>query len=459
MPTDQTPALLAALRSSREPLRAQDLAARLGVSQPTISRALRRAGDEIVRIGRARASRYALAREIARAGSRWPLYRITAAGSGERLGELRAIRAEGFHLEPERALPALMRGEFVDGLYPGLPWFLDDQRPQGFLGRAFASRYGEELDAPRDVLRWDQQDVLLALLRHGENMPGDLVAGEASLERALQHALAPDDIVDLQDRAQRYPALAEAALRGEVPGSSAAGERPKFLATLSEPDGLRSVLVKFSDRNTTPAGQRWADLLRCEKLAGDALRAHGLPAAHADIVQADGRTFMQSTRFDRTPTLGRLGFVSLAALDAAFYGHAGVAWWRLATTLQRDRWITADDAQRMRTIGLFGALIANSDMHLGNVALMLKDDAPLALAPTYDMLPMQFIPAASGEIVARDYLVTLPLPEHLAEWQSAATAAQDFWQRVQNEPAISEGFRSIAASAAIAINRARERFG
>ena len=55
------------------PLTAAALGQALDVSQPTISRLLASAGERIVRIGRARATRYALSRVIARAGTRWPL--------------------------------------------------------------------------------------------------------------------------------------------------------------------------------------------------------------------------------------------------------------------------------------------------------------------------------------------------------------------------------------------------
>jgi hypothetical protein len=34
---------------------------------------------------------------------------------------------------------------------PGLSWFLDDQRPQGFLGRAFARRVAEDIGAWPDL--------------------------------------------------------------------------------------------------------------------------------------------------------------------------------------------------------------------------------------------------------------------------------------------------------------------
>lgn len=439
------------------PQTATQLGSLLKISQPTVSRAITDAGDRIVRIGRARATRYALGREIARVGRRWPAYRIDAAGQAHLLGELRALHGDGFHFEPSRPLPGFLHGEFADGLFPGLPWFLDDQRPQGFLGRAFARRVAADIGASEDLARWQADDVVLGLLRHGDDQPGDLVLGETALQRALQDALDPIDAISAADRATDYPKRADAALRGESIGSSAGGEQPKFVARLREDDGYRSVIVKFSERIDTSAGRRWSDLLRCEQIAGEILRGHGQHAAYSEIVEADGRTFLQSTRFDRTPVLGRHGFVSLAALDSGYFGYGRIEWWRFAAELQRAGWIEAGDARRLRVLGWFGALIANSDMHLGNAGLVLADARPLALAPAYDMLPMHFRPAASGEVVPRDYAVTLPTPEFRDDWRIAAAIARDFWRRVADDAGISGDFRGIAAGADASLGHAISR--
>ena len=449
---------LQALLRQRSPQTAAELAAGLGVSQPTVSRALAVAGNRILAVGRARATRYVLTHEIARAGRRWPLYRISPEGQPQRLGTLTALQGDGFHFGPERPLPALLHGDFADGLFPGLPWFLDDQRPQGFLGRAFARRVAGEIGAPPDLLRWRSEDVVLALLRHGDDPPGDLVLGEAALQSALQEMLSPPTI-PVDTRAQRYAELADAAMLGEDVGSSAGGEQPKFAVTLRDGEHTTPVIVKFSERAGTPAAHRWSDLLRCEHIAGEVLRAHGIAAATSELLEADGRVFLQSTRFDRTPALGRRGFASLAALDAALHGHGRIEWWRYATQLQREGWLDVEDARRLSILGWFGALIGNTDMHLGNAGVFLADKRPLALTPAYDMLPMAFRPAATGELVERQYVVTLPTPEFADQWREAARLARLFWQRVAQTPGISAGFAAIARSASTALSGAIDRFG
>lgn len=458
----RTAALEDQLRRSG-PLTAAALGQALGVSQPTVSRLLAAAGRRIVRIGRARASRYALGHDIARAGNRWPLYRIDSQGRSTSLGELRALHGGGFHFEPAHPVPAFLHGGhlggmFANGLFPGLPWFLDDQRPQGFLGHAFVRRVAADIGAPDDLVRWRADDVVLALLRHGEDEPGDLVLGENALQRALQALLAPASLA-LPERASRYPLLADAVLAGEDIGSSAGGEQPKFTALLQEVAGVRAVIVKFSERTTTPAGQRWADLLHCEHIAGEVLRTHAIPAAESELVHAGGRVFLQVTRFDRTPALGRRGLVSLAAIDAAYYGHGRIEWWKFAPQLQRDGWLQSDDARALAVRGWFGALIGNNDMHLGNASLVLTDARPLSLAPSYDMLPMALCPASTGELVTRTLEIPAPLPQYRADWLSAAAIARMFWQRVAAADGVSAPFREISHTQLRKLEAALHRFG
>lgn len=457
--TDERLDRLASLLRVRGAQAAGVIADELGISQPTVSRLISDAGSRIVRIGRARATRYALTRELARAGSHWPLYRIDAEGIPQTLGELHALVHDEFFFEPNGLRPTLTHGDFAAGLFPGLPWFLDDQRPQGFLGRSFARRVASEIGASEDLKQWSADDIVLALLRHGDDAPGDLILGETSLQKAMQGIVAPADTVAQDQRSKIYPQLAEATLRGEDVGSSAGGEQAKFAVTLQSGENLTPVIVKFSESTETRAGRRWADLLICEHHASEILREYALPAAHNEIFEAEGRVFLQSTRFDRTPARGRRGFVSLAALDVAFYANGMIDWWRLAPQLARDGWISDDDAHRLRVISWFGLLIGNSDMHLGNAALYLADEGPLELAPTYDMLPMRFRPCNSGEIVERRYEIALPAPEQKSDWQEAAPMARQFWQRIADESRVSRQIQAIAIDAGAALDRATRHLG
>lgn len=453
------------------PPTAKALADSLDASQPTVSRGLAALGDEVLRLGKARQTRYALARTLGTMGSRWPLYRVDAEGRAQMVGELAAAGAEGYVLRPDGPQPALMHGEFALGWYDGVPWFLDDLHPQGFLGRAFARRVSPALNLHADPTRWSGDAVAITLLAYGHDGPGDLVLGEAALQHALEGIVEPSDTMPPDARAARYPELAQAALQGEAIGSSAGGEQPKFTATLREaPRAVRgrraavsatwrACIVKFSDRRSTPSGRRWGDLLVCERMAADVLREHAINAARCEIVEAGERVFLEAERFDRTPTLGRRGLVSLRAIDAAFFGHGVIDWWRFAPLLERDGWIAPADARRLQVLGLFGALIGNTDMHLGNASLVLRDERPLALAPAYDMLPMRFAPTAGGEVVAREFTVIPPTPNILEAWREAAGMAGVFWQRAQQDASISRVFRGIARDAKRKIDAVGKRVG
>jgi len=447
--------LLAILRLRRVGT-ARELSAALGVSQPTISRLLTAAGDQVVKIGRARSSRYAAVRDVRGLGSRWPLYRIDRRGRPQHFGQLVALHGDACWLDTAQP-PDWLRGEFSDGLFPGLPWFLDDLRPQGFLGRMFAQRHARELGLGDDILRWNGDAVLTALLLRGEDGPGDFVLGESALEHALRAAAEP---IRSTQREQRYAALADATLAGEPVGSSAAGEQPKFTACIETGSGdLQHVIVKFSERvDANPVARRWADLLISEHLAGEVLTEHGLLGASSALIWSEGRLCLESTRFDRIGAYGRLGVVSLAAWSDA---HDGVRdhWPGAAQRMQQQGWLTDEAVKQIQRLWWFGQMIANTDMHFGNLSFFLDDALPLTPCPSYDMLPMLYRPDSSGGLPVRDYQPPPPRPDAFLPWQQAAMQATLFWERVAAHAQISENFRHIAAANLATLLRMRERFG
>jgi serine/threonine protein kinase HipA of HipAB toxin-antitoxin module len=234
--------------------------------------------------------------------------------------------------------------------------------------------------------------------------------------------------------------LALQALSSAAPGSSAGGEQPKFGAVTN---GV-PVLVKFSPAGDAPADQRWRDLLVCEALALQTLQAAGVAAAQTEIVQSGGRVFLQSRRFDRTAQ-GRVGMVSLEMYDAHYIG-IGSQW--AATAMQTGRAgaesLSAADVQTLCLLDAFGALIANTDRHHGNVSLLLHEHR-WQLAPAYDMLPMFYAPVA-GEVVARDWASQAPRPNAhtLSVWPQARALALRFWQSAAVDARISPAFRALA---------------
>jgi hypothetical protein len=193
------------------PLAARQLFDTLAISQPTLSRALAELGDEIVRLGAARSIQYAL-RDGARGLPDIPVYRVDVEGKIGSLGTLVPVRPDGF----------AMRQEDGVSLYSaGLPWWLFDMRPSGYLGRAYAARHGGALGLPARLVDWSDSHALRALLANGEDVVGNLLLGETARDRFLAAAL-PAPIPEAQ-KAERYAALAREAAGGEMPGSGASG--------------------------------------------------------------------------------------------------------------------------------------------------------------------------------------------------------------------------------------------
>src|SRR5712692_3356485 len=109
-------------------LSAAELRDRLGVSAATLMRWLREGGTDVVQIGRARATRYALRQSWPGLDTtRFPLFRITENGTLESAGELLTLAAHQTVWMPEGAVS------------DGLPIELADARPSGFLGQLFAA--------------------------------------------------------------------------------------------------------------------------------------------------------------------------------------------------------------------------------------------------------------------------------------------------------------------------------
>jgi hypothetical protein len=427
--------LIATLRRHNGHASSPELQAQLGVSQPTVSRLLAPllASGQMVKVGAARAQRYLLPRDVPGVGRQVFIQQVLPSGELQNFGTMYPLVGGGFWME--EADKAHGRSEF----HPSLPWFLMDTRPQGFLGRGFAQAHAD-LALPSHLAHWTDDHILLALVRAGEDLPGNLLIGSASLDRYLALPPSRSAAPVVTDPVQDYPRLALQALGSAPPGSSAGGEQPKFCAVT---DGT-PVLVKFSPAGDAPADQRWRDLLVCEALALQTLQAAGIAAAQTDIVQAAGRVFLQSRRFDRT-VQGRVGMVSLEMYDAHYIG-IGSQW--AATAMQTGRAgaekLSAADIQTLCLLDAFGALIANTDRHHGNVSLLLRQHR-WQLAPAYDMLPMFYAPVA-GEVVQRVWASQWPRPNAytLGVWPQARELALQFWQSAAVDARIGDEFRAVA---------------
>ncbi len=424
------PQALAALRQHGGVATAAQLQTALGVSQPTVSRTLAPLieSGQVQKVGAARSQRYVVPRHVPGVGTSVPIMRVDAYGQASPFARL--VPLEGGAVWIDEA----------DGLsqrHDGLPWFLDDMRPQGFMGRTFAHAH-PELSLGTDPHRWSSDDVLRALALFGDDLPGNLIVGEAAFARWQDWPNTVSRAVTDVD----YPRLAQAAMHGTSPGSSAGGEQPKFCTFAAG----RHVIVKFSPAGNSPADQRTRDLLVCEHLALNTLAQAGLPAANTQIFQHAGRVFLESERFDRSPLSlqGREGMVSLDVYDAEYVGQMD-NWGATAERMQARGLLTAEDAMHLRLLEAYGVLIANTDRHYGNISLLLRGD-DWALSPTYDMLPMLYAPVA-GELVERDFSARplQPTAATLPVWAQAQELAVQFWRSAAADARVSTDFRAVAA--------------
>jgi hypothetical protein len=232
-------------------------------------------------------------------------------------------------------------------------------------------------------------------------------------------------------------------MEGGLPGSSAHGEHPKFAAYL-QTEAAHAVLVKFSPAVTTRVGRRWSDLLIAEHLAHEILRGGGVASAQSRIEQFSDRTYLETVRFDRAGGHGRIGVTSLSAIDAELHGRLD-NWIDAGKRLQASRHIAADTLTTIRLLATFGALIANTDRHLGNLAFFDRYDGHFALAPVYDMLPMLYAPE-HDEIPAREFTPVPPSADSLNVYGRARELAEQYWRACAADARISEDFRRICAA-------------
>lgn len=434
-------------RLGQGPASAVELSQSTGYSQPTISRALQplQRSGQVVRLGSTKGSRYGLTRVAGSAGREWPLYRIDEAGTPEQIATVHAITPDAYLVQggPPR----------VQGIFDGLPYYLQDARPAGFLGRAIPAMH-PELGLPPRVVDWNDTHVITYLTQRGSESVGNLVLGAEALNRYLR-AEHGATVVSHDNRAARFPELAAQAMSGTTHGSSAHGEHPKFAARIGKDGTLTHVLVKFSPPLDTPIGVRWADLLVAEHLASATLDAAGIPAAPSEVLQSQGRMFLQSQRFDRVDDDGRRGVASLMSVSVAWHGEID-RWSAAAGRLRNDNLIPAEDAENLVLIDTFGALIANSDRHFGNVTLFDDYAGRFRLAPVYDMLPMLFAPQ-DGQIIEREFEPPPPTAENLGVWQRARDLAENYWTRVAADPRVSNEFRTRSERIAGSLRNLRMR--
>lgn len=434
-------------------VRAVQLATLANVSSATMVRILRDARSDVIRIGNTSRTRYFLRRPLRGISAELPVYAVDRQGQAKQVGELNLTEPAGTLLDMA-AMGWAVDKEFAQGVWPdGLPYCLQDMRPQGFLGRQFAFAESASLNVPPNPKDWDDDTVVHVLLQRGVDTSGNLILGDVALQRWLQVKAAVANPLDETQIETGYMTLANQASARGIAGSSAAGEFPKFTA-LRQLEGASTehVIVKYTAPDQSDTVQRWSDLLVCEHLALKALNSVGeIVCASSRILQMQGRTFIEVERFDRHGLFGRSPLCSLEAIEAALLNATSRNWPDAAAMMQAQGWLTPDAVLQVQVIWWFGRLIGNSDMHRGNLSFV--PTPTMQVAPVYDMLPMMFAPMQGGEIPNVAFVPDLPMPAQALAWKKASMAAQAFWQTAAQDSRISQAFRDRCAQNLETLNR------
>jgi hypothetical protein len=405
----------------------------LKISQPTLSRILSSMHNELLVIGKARDTKYAAHRKITDTTTPIPIYEILEDTSSHLLGILHPLKPHDFYFEARAP-------EAKSAIYNDIPYFLNDLRPSGFLGRMIP-RQNEDLHLPQNIHLWTADNSLKYLCNRAWNSIGNLILGEKSFQIYLEKSQTTQNGVEKQKRNRQYALYANDVLAMGDPGSSAGGEQPKF-TTILLPE-KKHVIVKFSPPVHSEIGQRVADILICEYLALQTLKKYACDTADSEILMYDDRIFLEVERFDRIGKFGRRGVISLGTLDAEFAGTIST-WSKTAAELVKRKIISEALLEKIRFRETFGEFIANNDMHLYNLSFFTQGQIVMDLAPVYDMSPMLFMPQ-NNQILEKQFKPPLPLPENAKTWILAYAAACEFWDAVLKNKQISPAFKKIAA--------------
>jgi len=417
----------------RGPATSKEIQVATGLSQAAVSRQLRGMGDRVIRLVRGRSPSYAMTRNAFGGDDKLPLFMVDAHGNTVSVALIRPLVHGGFFVDLLAGALAVLLGEGRDGLYDDLPYFLSDLTPQGFMGRQIAAEMAlQSNDFPPDPRYWNTHHIGRYLLANGDDLPGDFKFGQQAHLRVRRKPIV--------STAKDYPALADSVMNGIIPDSSAGGEQPKFTAYCG--DRSAHVIVKFSPLGDSAFARRWRDILITEYHATEAIHRQSFLAAETQLIEMDGRLFLESQRFDRTGEYGRMSMLSLLSVDAEFTG-LGNDWPRVMEALHNKDLIRWQHVYEAEFLWNFGRLINNTDMHLGNLSLAI-DGSVFRLLPVYDMCSMGFAPK-SGDVGPYCFIPPIQRAINLDEdtLLQIKGMAHDFWESVASDVRISDEFKEF----------------
>lgn len=399
-----------------ENLSSSQIAKRTGLSQPTVSRALK--SLPVIKIGGGRTTVFALIDELK---SSETLYQVADNGKFYSLGEL--------HPQPYGRMVLQQAGGHTS--YESIPYYLYDVIPAGFLGSLVLKNIvGQDPVLTSKSQEWTDKQVWHYLTHFGQDLTGNFVLSNRMAEKASEYRYPVhqrDDYLFISESINKTP---------DNLGSSVAGEQPKFTIF----NGDEHLIVKYSplEEGANPITTRYRDLMICEHLALEALYFHGILSAKSELF-FDKRIFLEIVRFDRIQEHGRRGMVSLKMLDAEYTG-INSDWPSIGKGLLQKGMIQNNNLFTLEVAYAFGKYIANTDMHNGNFSFFMDGLTINGATPIYDMLPMAFTPK-QGEIPNIDIAPPRFINVSSNAQELALKTAKHFWNEVVTHPKISEDFK------------------
>jgi HipA-like C-terminal domain len=433
---------LSILLAREGPLTAPEAAVRLDVTPMTINNRAKAAGSRMLILGRGKNTRYALPNAALTGQSQWPLYWVNQDGDVREFAIASYAQPNVLHVY----------GSGINSQTDGeVPWFLLPLTLRGYLGRAARTRLGavaQNWDTHPE--QWPFQQQIFSAQSGALEHAGAILWGDESVsawQASTQQAPYQDNVAAL---VKTYDELASTTSVGRFPGSSADGEQPKFSTRVVDIDGeVREVLVKFSPQHNTPFGDRWHDLLFAEAIASNVLRDFQFDVPNTRILSSATRTYLESARIDRVGSKGRRHLLPLKAAHSAFTHGSERHWADTVAKLVAQKRIAHDALTTTQTLFAFGKLIGNTDMHFGNLGMIVESPELIAkgrfvLAPCYDMLPMRFKPEAHNDFGYTNFDTELSATLPHSVGSVAKTMANEFWRRVSNEAQVSANWREFA---------------
>lgn len=141
-------------------------------------------------------------------------------------------------------------------------------------------------------------------------------------------------------------------------------------------------MAKFPSRKDTRNIGAW-------ELVANRLAARAgivVPETYGLRLPGSSYTTFISKRFDRTPSQGRVAYVSAMTLTQRVDGESGGSYLELVDLLQSRGEATAADCRQLFRRVVFSILIHNTDDHLRNHGFLLGP-AGLRLSPAFDLNP------------------------------------------------------------------------